>query len=156
MATVAEFADRIMELIRADVAEGIVPADVKDFSDLHDHVDANMYLEDAGQVYDPDNPESIREINEIEDAITERLRNGALLNATQGGNEPTKRDEFACDFCPAFGDIVHWDRPYGAVNVGSTCEAHERLIDETRDADQRTTRRAVEAKAREFARPIQE
>ena len=29
--------------IRADIADGLVPADVSSFSELHDHVDANMY-----------------------------------------------------------------------------------------------------------------
>jgi hypothetical protein len=36
--------DRVLDLIRDDVAAGLVPWDVPDFSALHDFVDANEYL----------------------------------------------------------------------------------------------------------------
>lgn len=41
------FAAHVCARIGADVAAGIVPAGVPDFSALHDHVDANMYLIDV-------------------------------------------------------------------------------------------------------------
>jgi hypothetical protein len=50
-------ADIIQAAIGADVASGMVPWDVPDYSALHDFVDANMYLDDLltqiGWEHDP-------------------------------------------------------------------------------------------------------
>jgi len=46
--SIAEFAGRIMSLIGADIAAGIVPDAVTSFSALHCAVDANGYVTDAG------------------------------------------------------------------------------------------------------------
>jgi hypothetical protein len=47
----------VIELIKADMEDGTVPTSVTTFSELHDYVDANMYLIEAlyeaeGQVLD--------------------------------------------------------------------------------------------------------
>lgn len=43
MMTHAELAERMKTEILADVQNGIVPASVASFSELHDYVDANLY-----------------------------------------------------------------------------------------------------------------
>ncbi len=77
-ADVQRFADKVIQLIRGDVEAGAVPVTVTGFEQLHDHVDANMYLEWAGQVYDPDRPGCIEEIRQIEDEVSRRLAAGVL------------------------------------------------------------------------------
>lgn len=80
---IRKYADKIMEMIREDVAEGIVPATVTDFGELHSHLDANDYLIHAGQVYDA-SEESCDEINAIETEVSRRLARGDLRT------EPTR------------------------------------------------------------------
>jgi len=43
----AHFSLGMIQEIKADMAAGTVPATVKDFSQLHDYVDANEYLINA-------------------------------------------------------------------------------------------------------------
>lgn len=43
MMTPAQLADKMKTEILADVQNGIVPASVASFSELHDYVDANLY-----------------------------------------------------------------------------------------------------------------
>lgn len=81
-ARIDQFTDTVIEAITDDVRSGIVPWTVTTFGQLHDWVDANMYLEHAGQRYDPDNADSLDEINAIEDEVSRRLGNGAV---TGGG-----------------------------------------------------------------------
>lgn len=81
-APVNKFVEKIMQMLREDAADGTIPYAVTDFRDLHSFVDANMYLEHAGQVYEPGNPASLAEINAITDDITRRLQDGEL---TGGG-----------------------------------------------------------------------
>lgn len=40
---ISKYAGEILALIRTDVAAGHLPASVRSFSELHDHVDANDY-----------------------------------------------------------------------------------------------------------------
>lgn len=72
-----EYADKIVTLVHEDKAEGVVPADVHTFTDLHDHVDANMYLEHAGQKWEWTTPASwkalVDQTNAITDEVTRRL-----------------------------------------------------------------------------------
>jgi hypothetical protein len=41
------YAEHIMGAIADDVAEGVLPARVRTFADLHDYLDANDYIQDA-------------------------------------------------------------------------------------------------------------
>jgi hypothetical protein len=77
-AVVDGFATKVLAEILVDVFDGVVPPGVGEFRDLHLFVDANMYLEDVGQVYDG-SEYSIAEINAIEDEVTRRIRDGALV-----------------------------------------------------------------------------
>jgi hypothetical protein len=55
MKTVSEYADKVCELIAKDVGAGIVPlGKVATFADLHDYVDANDYLAQAGVPFGTD------------------------------------------------------------------------------------------------------
>jgi len=74
-ARVDQLTETVMAAITDDVRLGVVPWTVTNFGQLHDWADPNMYLEHAGQRYDPD---SIDEINAIEDEVSRRLGNGAV------------------------------------------------------------------------------
>jgi hypothetical protein len=81
-ARVEELTDKVMAMITEDVQAGAVPWTVTNFGQLHDWVDANMYLEHAGQVFDPAEQDSLDEVNAIEDEVSRRLNDGAV---TGGG-----------------------------------------------------------------------
>lgn len=78
MTTIAEYAhhiaDAIVDVIEADIRFGLLPADVKTFEDLNNHVDANDYLEEVGVPYAPTTANS-----ELTVAIQEEVT--ALLSA---------------------------------------------------------------------------
>jgi hypothetical protein len=76
----AEMIGRVKTMIVQDARSGQVPWTVPDYSALHSHVDANEYLIQAGQVYEPDDPASIAEINLIEDAVSAWLELGRLAD----------------------------------------------------------------------------
>jgi hypothetical protein len=67
----------VKRLVLKDIADGTMPADVKTFSEMHDHVDANEYLIDAMPGYDwgLENG-SIDYANRVADTVDEWLRNG--------------------------------------------------------------------------------
>ena len=73
------YADKVMAMVIDDVRDGVVPWTVTDFSQLHDWVDANMYLEQAGQQFDAGDPASIAETNAIADAVSKRLADGEII-----------------------------------------------------------------------------
>jgi hypothetical protein len=49
---IGHWADLIIAAIDDDIAEGALPASVRSFTDLHDYLDANDYLQDAGVPFD--------------------------------------------------------------------------------------------------------
>ena len=51
---VARFADAIIAMIDADIAIGVLPTGVATFGELHDHVDANEYLQEVGVPFGTD------------------------------------------------------------------------------------------------------
>lgn len=81
-ARVEQLTDAVMAAITDDVRSGVVPWTVTTFGQLHDWVDANMYLEHAGQIFDAADPDSLAEVNAIEDEVSRRLGDGAV---TGGG-----------------------------------------------------------------------
>ncbi len=72
-------ATKVMELVEGDIADGVVPATVVSFSELHDHVDANMYLEHVGQRWEwPEGDDGafqalVEETNMVSDLVSARL-----------------------------------------------------------------------------------
>lgn len=75
--SIEEIIQQAKSEIIEDVANGVVPADVKNFSELHDYVDANMY----GGLCDEDSKvpfEPLDEINEIQGAVSEWIESGQL------------------------------------------------------------------------------
>jgi hypothetical protein len=91
-AAVQRYADAMMVFIGEDVTEGAVPVSVASFGELHSHCDANMFYEDAGQVYDG-SLESIAEIAAIADEITRRIQDGALVADLLAGQRPMTASE---------------------------------------------------------------
>jgi hypothetical protein len=73
-------AEKIIAMIGADVARGVMPWDVPDFSALHDFVDANTYVDDvmheAGWVFDPADEEQCRWANVVMELVNVALNGG--------------------------------------------------------------------------------
>lgn len=63
----------IIQDIKADIAAGHIPAEVKTFAELHDYVDANEYiitaLEAAGWDHDPASVEQAATANRAMDMV---------------------------------------------------------------------------------------
>lgn len=72
-----KLATEIMAMVIEDIAEGLVPATVTSFQELHSYTDANMYLEAAGQPWTWESDEEfialIDETNAITDEVSRRL-----------------------------------------------------------------------------------
>jgi hypothetical protein len=81
-ARIDQLTDAVMTAITDDVREGVVPWTVTNFGQLHDWVDANMYLEHAGQQFNAGDPDSLDEVIAVQDEVTRRLGDGAV---TGGG-----------------------------------------------------------------------
>lgn len=75
----------VKEELREDVRAGVIPADVPDFSTLHDYVDANMYggeatdaLYDAVPDHDSDEVSPYAGINAMQTAVDDWIKAGGL------------------------------------------------------------------------------
>lgn len=72
--TVAQWADEVMDEIRADIEAGRFGPDViQGFSDLHDFVDANMY---GDEIPDDDGEEWFATRQEVYSLVDTRLKAG--------------------------------------------------------------------------------
>ncbi|MCO1593773.1 hypothetical protein M8C17_01175 [Micromonospora sp. RHAY321] len=80
---VRRFAERIVAEIDDDISEGIVPAGVGSFTDLHRYLDANDYLICAGVPYDG-TPASIDLTRSVQDLVVARLRTPGRRFCTHG------------------------------------------------------------------------
>ncbi|WP_327007634.1 hypothetical protein OHA72_10385 [Dactylosporangium sp. NBC_01737] len=70
---IAGWAGQILTAVDDSIAEGILPATVRSFTDMHDHCDANDFLIDAGVPYD--GTEATIELTvAVQDAVTAALR----------------------------------------------------------------------------------
>lgn len=65
-ATVDEVIQAAKDAIQADIADGAVPSTVATFTDLHDYVDANAYLD----------PLDVDDANTAADTLDQWLRAG--------------------------------------------------------------------------------
>lgn len=52
--TPEQYAAKVLDLVREDMRTGAVPESVSSFAELHDYVDANGYLSDAGVPFGTD------------------------------------------------------------------------------------------------------
>ena len=78
MSTVALYADRIIIMIAEDITSGAVPLGVRSFTELHDHVDANDYLSQAGVPFGTDadaGRDGAETVNAVCAEVTRRLGN---------------------------------------------------------------------------------
>lgn len=78
--TAAEYAAAIVELVDEDIAEGVVPAGVCSFVELHDHVDANEYTIDAGLF--PESDDDFEFIATVEHLVARLLAERVLVAGT--------------------------------------------------------------------------
>jgi hypothetical protein len=98
-ADVQRYAARVQDMITSDIADGTVPASVRSFSELHDHVDANMYVITALDGYQPRGDEGSEVITS--DAETD------MANAVMDAVDAWLRTRGATDWCCTCGNPVH-------------------------------------------------
>lgn len=89
LAEVTRYANLVTGMIAEDMAEIPAMRAAQDFSDLHEHVDANMYMIDAGVPYagDMDDVEYLsprwHEVMDfyvfVQDEVSRRLGSGTIL-----------------------------------------------------------------------------
>lgn len=70
---IADWAKQILTAVDDSIAEGVMPATVRSFTDLHDFCDANDFLIDAGVPYDGTEA-TIGLIVDVQNAVTAALR----------------------------------------------------------------------------------
>ena len=90
--TTEDLSREVIRLVGQDVAEGGVPWDVADYSELHDYVDANEYtLEVIGLFYPDDDeasgPGPVDLTNEVQTRVSEMLSGSARFPMTPGYDE---------------------------------------------------------------------
>jgi hypothetical protein len=78
-AQISAWAERIMTQIDADTGRGLIPPDTASLAELHDHVDANDYLDAAGIPWGTDlpaddhDPAGVRVVHAVQDEVMRRL-----------------------------------------------------------------------------------
>ncbi len=77
--TLTETIERAKSEVIADVKDGIVPAYVASFADLHDYIDANGYGGAFEGTFDASD-EAHAFWNAVQGAVDEWIKKGALLN----------------------------------------------------------------------------
>ncbi len=80
--TTEDLAREVIRLVGQDVAEGTVPRDVADYSELHDYVDADEYTLEVIGLFHPDDdeengPEPADLTNEVQTRVSEILSGSA-------------------------------------------------------------------------------
>lgn len=109
------YADKIMELITEDMIAGIMDVEADSFQDLHDSVDANMYMIDLGVPWDGEDIELTNDNVAIQDIVDKRLRAGrpTLVEGLEGD------DVFSLDWG------VTWHTAFTDENDGGTVRTRE-------------------------------
>ena len=120
MPSISQYADQIVELIREDITEGVVPAEVRDYSDLHGHVDANEYP--AAAIDGEGGEEGILKLNAVTDEVNRHIKAGDLIV------HMAETDETLCNVeVPANPD--QWVGDY-SVHAKVTCTPCRLKLDE--------------------------
>jgi hypothetical protein len=79
MTTDEQYAAEVLSWVIADVRDGHIPASVNSFSDLHDHVDANTYLEILPDLEDGSiDLDLTNRVTDLVDAMIKRHEHGAI------------------------------------------------------------------------------
>ncbi len=120
-ADINRYAEHIMAAIDDDIAEGGLPGSVACFTDLHDYVDANDYLQGAG-VPMPTADGGIDTIVAVQDEVTRRLSAPGRRHCTHGacpyprhdhtttqGPDGAELDEPIAMRCGHCGQPAHYD-----------------------------------------------
>jgi hypothetical protein len=122
---IADWATQILAAIDDDIADGVLPANVRAFTDLHTYTDANQFLLDAGIPYDGTDTTSTL-LTAVQDAVTTLLRapdrpwctNGTCAypghdHTTTEASDGSARDTAAPMRCPHCGQPAHYDDQLG-------------------------------------------
>jgi hypothetical protein len=152
---IEQFTESVMAAITDDVRSGVVPWTVTNFGQLHDWVDANMYLEHAGQQYDAGDPDSLDEIIAIQDEVSRRLSNGAVTGGGWRQVSWTVQYSHSMVLPLALLRAVHRDEPLtaGEVNDEVIAEFEDESTLVSRSG--RTINRLDVVKAPAYVEPVE-
>ena len=81
--TIEEAVERGMREINEHMEKGVVPKDVREFTELHDYVDGNEYGGFTDDDYDLSNPIAIAQINETQMLLDLWLKSGRKVDYCQ-------------------------------------------------------------------------
>jgi hypothetical protein len=95
MTSIDSYATKVREMILDDVRGGRVPATVRDFSELHDHLDANDYLDQAGVQWGDsgDTEADLADVIAVQDAVHAWLQSGGIVRELLDGADLDEWDE---------------------------------------------------------------
>lgn len=94
MKTIDQYATEVLAAIDDHIAEGVIPAGVTDYSTLHECVDANQLLLDAGVPYGDQMPAGVDPNStwvDVEEEVQRRLRERVTAKVTLHQTAPWNR-----------------------------------------------------------------
>lgn len=123
-AEIQQYADKVWDMVGEDMYEGVLPGNVRTFTELHDHVDANEYTIQADVPFDPMTDDGMIAVAAVEAEINRRLAERfeslpVCTNPThdhtttinRNGHEVNPPIAMACSDC---NKSAHYDAATGA------------------------------------------
>ena len=93
-AVVIEIFSHVKEFMVNDAVKGVLPLDLKNFSEAHDHVDANEYLITCGTFDDSGEEDVPRELyNQVIDLLDKWILTGGYAKAARDSAELIAREK---------------------------------------------------------------
>ncbi|MGK5741514.1 hypothetical protein [Micromonospora sp. URMC 103] len=127
---VRSFADQILAAIDDDISEGIVPAGIGSFVDLHRYLDANDYLIAAGVPYDG-TEDSMALITAVQGLVVARLRTPGRPFCTHGACTFAAHDHISTT--GSNGEDLEQSAPLRCRQCGQPAHYDSRLKDYRHD-----------------------
>lgn len=118
-AQIQRYAAEVQRMITEDIAAGAIPDTARSFAELHDHVDANMYVIDALDGYQPRGDCS----SEVATSDAE----SAMANAVMDAVDAWLRSRGAPDWCHTCGNPVYRDDTERAGTCACWCQIAQAL-----------------------------
>lgn len=108
------YASRIMDMIHEDQTRGFawgdkLPTDLTEFSQLHEHCDANAYIEDSGTPYPVDGTDDFSFANAVMDEVSRRMAAEASQSNTCPGCGAGYAGDVVFPHCQADSDRAAGD-----------------------------------------------
>jgi hypothetical protein len=118
-AQIQRYVAEVQRMITEDMAAGVIPDTARSFAELHDHVDANMYVIDALDGYQPRG-------DELSEVVTSDAES-AMANAVMDAVDAWLRSRGAPDWCHTCGNPVYRDDTERAGTCACWCQIAQAL-----------------------------